>query len=188
MDELEQIVRALGSEPPPQEEMGNCALCRASHTVHVYDPVTQTFSYPFDRHDPDCAWRRARAWVEEHPEIDLNALDTQHPFKPFPGTDATNFIQWKGTNVCMDFYCPCGEHNHYDDDFAYYVACKSCGAVYQLGTQVKAKRVEQDDQHWEDAVWDNDASVVLDTNRRVTDGMAERLAAYDKVFHPEDGA
>ena len=64
-----------------------------------------------------------------------------HPFEPFPGTDAEMFIQWKGTDVCLDFYCPCGVHGHYDGDFAYNVRCSACGSVFQLGTQVRAMRV-----------------------------------------------
>lgn len=26
----------------------------------------------------------------------------------------TGFIQWKGTDVCMDVYCKCGYHSHID--------------------------------------------------------------------------
>jgi len=51
------------------------------------------------------------------------------------------FIQWKGTDVCMDFHCDCGHHNHYDDYFAYYVKCKGCGQVYQTGTSIKMTKV-----------------------------------------------
>lgn len=68
--------------------------------------------------------------------------EREHPYEPFPGTDAECFIQWKGTEVCMDFYCPCGHHGHVDQDFAYYVRCSACDAVYETGTQVKFVRVE----------------------------------------------
>ena len=66
-----------------------------------------------------------------------------HPFEQFPGTDAEVFIQWKGTEVCMDLHCPCGKHSHFDVDFAYYVRCPECGSVYELGTQVKLVKVGQ---------------------------------------------
>jgi len=56
-----------------------------------------------------------------------------------------NFIQWKGTDVCMDFHCGCGEHNHYDGYFAYYVKCSGCGQVYQMDTKVKMKKVDDND-------------------------------------------
>ena len=51
-----------------------------------------------------------------------------------------NFIQWKGTDLCMDFHCECGEHNHYDGFFAYYVKCAGCGQVYEMDTKVQMKK------------------------------------------------
>jgi hypothetical protein len=67
----------------------------------------------------------------------------QHPYVRPEGSDADMFIQWKGTQVCMDFYCPCGAHGHLDADFAYNVECPSCGSVFEMGTQVIAKRVDE---------------------------------------------
>jgi len=29
------------------------------------------------------------------------------------------WIQWKGTDVCMDVRCSCGNHGHVDADFAF---------------------------------------------------------------------
>lgn len=68
-------------------------------------------------------------------------------FRAFPGTDAEMFIQWKGTDVCLDFHCPCQPveaafSSHFDGYGAYYVRCTECGAVYELGTQVLARRVD----------------------------------------------
>ncbi len=40
------------------------------------------------------------------------------------------WIQWKGTNVCMDVHCVCGESSHVDADFTYHVKCPYCGRVY----------------------------------------------------------
>lgn len=39
-------------------------------------------------------------------------------------------IQWKGTDVCMDVYCICGERGHVDGGFVYNVRCPCCGRVY----------------------------------------------------------
>lgn len=69
--------------------------------------------------------------------------------KPFPfttpaGSEASMFIQWKGTEVCLDFYCECGTHGHFDGDFAYSLRCPACEAVYELGTQVIVKRTDDD--------------------------------------------
>jgi len=75
-------------------------------------------------------------------------LDRPHPFTPFPGTDAETFIQWKGTQVCLDLYCSCSprEPRHFDADFAYYLRCPACGAVYETGTQLKMRRLAADEQ------------------------------------------
>jgi hypothetical protein len=40
------------------------------------------------------------------------------------------FIQWKGTDVCMDVYCKCGYHSHIDQDFCYRLECPKCHTVY----------------------------------------------------------
>jgi hypothetical protein len=46
------------------------------------------------------------------------------------------FIQWKGTNVCMDVYCVCGAQMHIDADFAYYVLCPACEQYYETASFV----------------------------------------------------
>ena len=51
--------------------------------------------------------------------------------------DAHGWIQWKGTNVCMDMHCKCGYHGHFDGDFFYYYKCPKCGARYAVGQVVK---------------------------------------------------
>lgn len=67
------------------------------------------------------------------------------PFTRPEGSDVDMFIQWKGTAVCMDFRCPCGKHLHIDSDFAYFVLCHGCDTVYEMGTQVIAKKTESPD-------------------------------------------
>lgn len=46
------------------------------------------------------------------------------------------WIQWKGTDVCMDIRCPCGELGHIDGLFAYQIKCSACGQHYAVGTNV----------------------------------------------------
>jgi hypothetical protein len=48
------------------------------------------------------------------------------------------FIQWKGTDVCMDFHCKCGLHMHFDCEFLYFVRCSGCGTDYMMSSQVMA--------------------------------------------------
>lgn len=55
------------------------------------------------------------------------------------------FIQWKGTDVCMDAYCICGVSLHIDDDFAYFLKCLSCGRVYEVGVYVKLYEIAAED-------------------------------------------
>jgi len=50
------------------------------------------------------------------------------------------FIQWKGTDVCMDFHCECGEHNHFDGDFAYVVQCAACGQEWEMPVYVYPRK------------------------------------------------
>lgn len=69
----------------------------------------------------------------------------EFPFTRPEGSDVEMFIQWKGTDVCLDLHCPCGYHGHLDADFTYHVRCGGCGAIYEMGTQVIAKRVESPD-------------------------------------------
>jgi len=56
---------------------------------------------------------------------------------------ATNFIQWKGTDLCMDLYCKCGEHSHHDGMFLYTVSCLKCKRVYELSTSIKMKEIKE---------------------------------------------
>lgn len=50
---------------------------------------------------------------------------------------AHGWIQWKGTNVCIDLHCKCGEHFHLDREFAYFTQCPKCSQYYALGSYVR---------------------------------------------------
>jgi hypothetical protein len=52
------------------------------------------------------------------------------------------WIQWKGTDVCMDVYCKCGEHSHVDASFLYHVECPSCGTVYMCNGHIELIELE----------------------------------------------
>lgn len=58
------------------------------------------------------------------------------------------FIQWKGTDVCMDCYCTCGHQFHIDDDFAYAVKCPHCGQVFEMSSKIEMRPLAQGE------VWD----------------------------------
>lgn len=68
------------------------------------------------------------------------------------------FIQWKGTDVCLDFYCTCGRQGHFDGYFAYAVRCSLCGKVWELPHTVRlveaidydgvVQEPDMDEQDW----------------------------------------
>ncbi len=53
------------------------------------------------------------------------------------------WIQWKGTDVCMDVHCKCGLHSHIDADFAYYIKCPRCNRVYLNNSHVELIEIEK---------------------------------------------
>lgn len=45
-------------------------------------------------------------------------------------------IQWKGTDVCIDVLCVCGDSSHIDADFFYNFECSSCHRKYAVDSHV----------------------------------------------------
>jgi len=54
------------------------------------------------------------------------------------------WVQWKGTDVCMDFYCKCGNQSHIDDSFAYFVKCPYCKTVYMCNGHIELIELEKE--------------------------------------------
>ena len=54
-----------------------------------------------------------------------------------PQTDSYGWIQWKGTDVCIDLHCICGNFGHLDGDFFYGWRCSECGQHYAVGQTIK---------------------------------------------------
>lgn len=69
-------------------------------------------------------------------------LDGNYRGEPVDGDPAKCFVQWKGTDVCLDFRCPCGYDGHLDGYFAYALQCKRCGAVYEMPANIYPRRIE----------------------------------------------
>ena len=78
----------------------------------------------------------------------------QHDIKVFNSEEAEKieekyegkprgFIQWKGTEVCMDIHCKCGNSSHIDDDFAYHVKCPKCNTVYRCNPNIELIEIEE---------------------------------------------
>lgn len=74
---------------------------------------------------------------------DLRGLPVSRtPSQPWVAIDKppenVAFIQWKGTDVCMDLHCTvCQHHNHYDDSFCYFVQCAKCKTVFEMNCYVQ---------------------------------------------------
>ncbi len=58
-----------------------------------------------------------------------------------PETPSYGWIQWKGTDVCVDLHCACGEQTHYDGDFLYYWVCPYCDRLWEMGTHISRYEV-----------------------------------------------
>lgn len=52
-------------------------------------------------------------------------------------------IQWKGTDLCMDYICPdCAFQGHIDGLFCYAIKCRECGSKYKLPTDISSLMVK----------------------------------------------
>lgn len=71
------------------------------------------------------------------------------------------FLQWKGTNVCMDFHCKCGAHCHFDGYFAYAVKCPHCETVYQMPFNLYPREITRGSDFY-------DRAITLDPDEDVT--------------------
>lgn len=56
------------------------------------------------------------------------------------------WVQWKGTDACMDIHCACGALGHVDGDFAYRVQCDACGALYYLPGFIELVRLTPEEE------------------------------------------
>lgn len=53
------------------------------------------------------------------------------------------WVQWKGTDVCMDVHCKCGHHSHVDGMFAHHVKCPNCGTYYFCNGHIELIEIEE---------------------------------------------
>lgn len=62
---------------------------------------------------------------------------------------ASVFIQYKGTDICLDFHCICerdeDEGGHFDGYFAHTLKCGRCGRLYEMPHTLELKLVETSD-------------------------------------------
>ena len=58
-----------------------------------------------------------------------------------PSETADVFMQWKGTDACLDLNCDCGTSSHVDGLFAYYVRCPGCLSIYEMPHDLTARKI-----------------------------------------------
>lgn len=73
--------------------------------------------------------------------MDLDALNEAAAKADGEDGRPTTFVQWKGTEICMDFWCPCGVQSHFDTGFLYALKCPTCGRRYEVATQLCLRQV-----------------------------------------------
>lgn len=67
------------------------------------------------------------------------AWEIQERYKDRPH----GWIQWKGTQICMDVHCKCGAHLHVDDDFVYHIECPECSTVYMCNGHIELIELQE---------------------------------------------
>ena len=76
----------------------------------------------------------------KHVKTAEDAWQAQETYKGKPH----GWLQWKGTDVCMDVYCICGRHSHIDCDFTYNIKCPYCGRVYMVNGHVEFILIDEE--------------------------------------------
>lgn len=131
-------------------------------------------NYARRRHDEFVAWSERLA----SESVKANGQD---------GAPRTS-IQWKGTNICVDFECPCGRSAHMDTYFLYAVVCPDCGRRWELdptllvrevleGEECQLDPIELEDVHDAEAMTPGNAfdQGFAQGMTRVADQLADRL-------------
>lgn len=57
------------------------------------------------------------------------------------GSETDIFIQWKGTDACLELRCECGQTEHRDGMFLYHVKCIGCGSWYELPSAIHPRKL-----------------------------------------------
>ena len=112
--------------------------------AEVHDGTQPDGLWSHIRSDPD-AFRRAVRHVLDRQNKATTTEDAWE--KQWRPTGPHGWIQWKGTNVCMDVHCACGEMTHVDDDFVYHIKCSKCGRVYFCNGHIELIELEEEPEN-----------------------------------------
>ena len=59
--------------------------------------------------------------------------------------EAEVFLQYKGTDICLDFYCTCGAQGHFDGFFAHRLKCPKCNQEWVMPHNLVAHKPTPED-------------------------------------------
>jgi len=77
------------------------------------------------------------------PKTTDEAFDLDKMLSP---PEPNGWIQWKGTDVCMDIHCKCGELTHVDGEFCYLVKCPHCSTVYHCSGFIRLIEIDYNEK------------------------------------------
>lgn len=100
----------------------------------------------------------------------------------YDGDKPHAFIQWKGTDLCMDFSCECGAMCHFDGMFAYTVKCPHCGTVWEMPTILFPRKASEKTH----AYWRDNAQR-LEPDEDHSDEVVDAEGVTRFVAHPVQG-
>lgn len=62
------------------------------------------------------------------------------------------FIQWKGTEVCCDLYCICGNQFHLDTEFMYAIEYPHCHRKFEVSAMIEMRELSEEElvKDWKD--------------------------------------
>ena len=70
------------------------------------------------------------------------------------------WIQWKGSDACVDLRCRCGHLGHYDGWSLYFYKCPACSETFCVGQVIRLYPIEKD--RGEEIAKDNAKTSYLD--------------------------
>lgn len=109
---------------------------------------------------------KADDWIKIHRQVDARDAPQDRPF---------GSIQWKGTSVCIDLYCKCGAHLHFDGEFFFGFDCPRCKQRYHVGTNVRLIPLDSE----EERAWAEDSIKQVDFG-------SDEPESYARVSSSED--
>jgi len=109
--------------------VGKCDKClKTGYATRALESGDETFGGKPLNLCFDCYQAEVQEIIKNTPKVVKDEDEAWAKQQTFGGPHG--WVQWKGTDVCMDYHCKCGAHAHLDSWFAYYVKCPECGTIY----------------------------------------------------------